>query len=453
MNFKFEDLGPIRSGDIDIKDLTIICGENNTGKTYISYTLYGFYKWFDSCFKNNIDANKYIEKISNEKSYNINLEQLFNDIDNIRIKALEDYKRRIPKVFNTGKESFKNLKIEVDFSEKYINKEEFFEEYEETFKRYAEVLNKKIIISRENDYLRVTDFEGDEEDEILGDEDLLKLLMQLSVPNKISITKNDVFMLPAERSGINIFFKELNINRNNEIFALNEGVKMKNFIRKMSKYSLPISDYINFLNNMGEKNEVKPIFEEPTNYLENDVIGGKYSIDKDNNIRFFHKDFKKNESISFHIASSTAKTLFSLDYYLKYNAVKGDVLIIDEPELNLHPDNQRKLTRLLAQIVNKGIKLIISTHSDYIIKEINNLIILGRKFEGYQEIMKKYNYKENELIDENKVGAYILNNKIIKNALIDIEGIVIDTFDDVINAYNESSDEIYYKYEGCLQDE
>ena len=55
------------------------------------------------------------------------------------------------------------------------------------------------------------------------------------------------------------------------------------------------------------------------------------------------------------------------------------MIFIDEPELNLHPVNQRKIARILAKVANSGIKIIISTHSDYIVKEFNNLIMLSGK--------------------------------------------------------------------------
>ena len=49
----------------------------------------------------------------------------------------------------------------------------------------------------------------------------------------------------------------------------------------------------------------------------------------------------------------------------------------DEPELNLHPANQRRIARLFARLVNLGVKVFITTHSDYIVKELNTLIMLN----------------------------------------------------------------------------
>ena len=44
MKFVFKNLGPINEAELELGDLTIIAGRNNTGKTYVAYTLYGFLK-------------------------------------------------------------------------------------------------------------------------------------------------------------------------------------------------------------------------------------------------------------------------------------------------------------------------------------------------------------------------------------------------------------------------
>ncbi len=42
MKFHFENLGLLDQAEIELADLTLICGENNTGKTYATYAIYGF---------------------------------------------------------------------------------------------------------------------------------------------------------------------------------------------------------------------------------------------------------------------------------------------------------------------------------------------------------------------------------------------------------------------------
>lgn len=121
--------------------------------------------------------------------------------------------------------------------------------------------------------------------------------------------------------------------------------------------------------------------------------------------------------------------------------------MIDEPELHLHPANQRSLARILAQLVNAGLWVIISTHSDYLVRELNSLIMLNTENSKRKALMKKYKFEEEQLLDRNKVAAYLVNNRIVETIRITSdEGILADTFDDVINDLNDSNDEIYYTY-------
>ncbi|MCL2147619.1 MAG: ATP-binding protein, partial [Synergistaceae bacterium] len=90
--------------------------------------------------------------------------------------------------------------------------------------------------------------------------------------------------------------------------------------------------------------------------------------------------------------------------------------MIDEPELNLHPANQRRMARLLARLVNAGVKVFITTHSDYILKEFNTLIMLKRDVKAARRVMEEYGYDGNELLDEANIRAYIAQEAPLKTA-------------------------------------
>ena len=48
VRFQFRDIGPIAEAELELGELTIIAGRNNTGKTYLVYALLGFlYMWKD----------------------------------------------------------------------------------------------------------------------------------------------------------------------------------------------------------------------------------------------------------------------------------------------------------------------------------------------------------------------------------------------------------------------
>ena len=128
-------------------------------------------------------------------------------------------------------------------------------------------------------------------------------------------------------------------------------------------------------------------------------------------------------------------------------AQEGDVLMIDEPELSLHPKNQRNIARLFAQLVNKGIKIVISTHSDYIVKEISNLIMLSQQGKQQDTLMQRFNVQEDEVLTPEQVGAYLFkNNTITPMEITSKEGIIATTFDEVIRDLSEETQTIFYEY-------
>ena len=124
---------------------------------------------------------------------------------------------------------------------------------------------------------------------------------------------------------------------------------------------------------------------------------------------FFVPNINKSLRLSLAESSSSVRSMYHLGCYIQYTSRKNELLVIDEPELNLHPENQRKMARLLASLVNIGLKLLITTHSDYIIKELNTLIMLKScpKNTKFSHIITKENYTKNELISSNRINVFI----------------------------------------------
>jgi len=78
--------------------------------------------------------------------------------------------------------------------------------------------------------------------------------------------------------------------------------------------------------------------------------------------------------LNMHAATSLVRSLAGLDVYLKHFCNDGDLVVIDEPEMNAHPDAQLMIMELLAILANKGVTVVITTHSPYIVDHLNNLI-------------------------------------------------------------------------------
>ena len=143
--------------------------------------------------------------------------------------------------------------------------------------------------------------------------------------------------------------------------------------------------------------------------------------------------------------SSTVRSLMELNFYLKHKAKEHQVLIIDEPELNLHPENQRKMARLLAMLANAGIYIAITTHSDYIIREFNTLIMLSQDKASVKKIIKKYKYCSDELLKPERVRCYVASDNTVNPMDISPKfGIEVTSFDDTISQVNQIQQTILF---------
>ncbi|MBF0125970.1 MAG: ATP-binding protein [Magnetococcales bacterium] len=117
---------------------------------------------------------------------------------------------------------------------------------------------------------------------------------------------------------------------------------------------------------------------------------------------------KKNRAkLTMDESSSAVRSLLAIGLYLQHMAQPGEMLLVDEPELNLHPENQRRIARLFARLANLGVKIFLTTHSDYIVKEFNTLIMMNHLPEGSRSrLAQKYHYHESEMLSVDAVRVY-----------------------------------------------
>jgi len=224
----------------------------------------------------------------------------------------------------------------------------------------------------------------------------------------------NVFIASAERTGVAIFRKDLDFARNRMLDELGakQDLNPFEFLSKVyTAYALPVRDNVDFVRNLED------LFKQDS-YLEkdhpdilrkfSDIIGGTYRVVR-GSIYFSPK--KGGKRLLMNESSSAVRSLLDVGFYLRHCAKKGDLFIIDEPELNLHPQNQCRLARLFACLVNVGLKVFITTHSDYIVKEINTLIMLKQKKRRIAEIITEYDYETNELLDADRLKVFIADKK------------------------------------------
>jgi predicted ATPase len=118
-------------------------------------------------------------------------------------------------------------------------------------------------------------------------------------------------------------------------------------------------------------------------------------------------------------------------------------VFIEEPEAHLHPAAQRLLMRVVAEAVNSGKFVAMTTHSDYIISELNNLITLSNA----KDAAKRLGYRDAEVIKPEMVAAYLVkaedSQAVVERLEADYAGIPEDEFTKVVEEILEARNELY----------
>ena len=142
------------------------------------------------------------------------------------------------------------------------------------------------------------------------------------------------------------------------------------------------------------------------------------------------------------LISSSVHELIPFIIYLKYYLNKSDVLIIEEIENHLHPENQLILVKYIVKAINNGLNIILTTHSDYIIEKINNLIYLGN---CKKSVFNQLNYDDDCILDYDDVKLYNFKrngeyNYMPYNVEINFTGFTDENFKEVVDELYDESD-------------
>ena len=447
MIIKFKNLGPIESGEIDFNDLkgiNLIIGKNNTGKTYLSNLLYTYFKVRER------------QTIKMYEVVGIRFKDRLSDSDYETIKDYfekkyeKEIKDTLPKVFHTSKDTFKDFEIEMDLSDEILE----FKKLDDDTIIYFREMRKIIKLKKSEDEIEYLMEDYDENkgkryityNPKIEEEEAKQIIFGYFLHIKFFQKIYKIHSFPAERSGAVLFYKQLLEERSDVLREL-ELENSKN-IGKISRYSEPVNDYVKFLNSISDHSKgltELDIYKKLDTELK-EILGGEVIIDSEDNIMF---KMNENKIIDIGMVSSTVKTLTGFYLYLKYFAMERDIIFIDEIELNLHPENQRKVMRLINYLSKQGLKFVISTHSPIITQEINNMIMFEKcKNKIDDEIIEEYSIdRENYGLRQEDVNVYFLNNKTIEMAEFGEDGIITDTFNEVLGEIDNLYQELLFAME------
>lgn len=464
-----KNFGKIKEAEIELSDLVLFIGDNNSGKSYLMTLIYGFanyseeivnilfqdkdflfslkeYKDIENIINKHLEYNKenYSQIIKSHNNYFINASKnrnifcaeqtldetfflsseelkLINDLYNL---LLNKYKEKILQfIFN----DIDNL-INLD----YIN----LDIYKTDFKILLEHKNKMSILYK--NHLDKYSIYGDIPD--FSTLDIIIYIFSIMTKYIFNIYYNKKIFLPTSRTGFFLSYKELAKQSVTSAFNI-ENQKIKTLFQK------PISDFINNLIDLSKEYKANEGYANIIEIFHN-MIHGDIEVNTETG-GYYYKPNNTDLKIPMYLNSAVITEIAPLYLFLKYGKDIG-TLFIEEPEMSLHLKLQKQIARIIINLVNKNINLIISTHSDTILEHINNMIKLNsiNDKDKKNNLLKKYSYTENDIIDIEKIRIYQFNtDKYNITNIIPLEGnkktgFYIETFHDYINEASNEYDEI-----------
>ena len=154
--------------------------------------------------------------------------------------------------------------------------------------------------------------------------------------------------------------------------------------------------------------------------LEEHILGGKVDFsdtDPDLMQDIVFQPSGSNQQLEISLTSSMVKELAPLVFYLRYFAQPGELLIIDEPEMNLHPKAQVQILEFLAMLVNAGLHILITTHSPYITDHLLNLTKADEHVDKEAISAKFFLQDKRAFISKDQVALYSVDQGKIINAM------------------------------------
>lgn len=445
INISVENFGPIEKADIDLRPLTIFVGESNTGKTYLATLIYALDRAFEGISRVPIPESiilllrqsrfRHKEGLDDE-TYDM-LTKL-NTLDRVfRYADLPEWIcKHVLKIINESdvvtnqlKESY-NLKSITDIrrftknnlsvSLEVYDKNQFFWNFKlQNSGTYTQVngnVNPDLVIKSSLQ-------------EVENNIDLDDFGSLLRFPK---YSESNSYFLPASQIGI----METHGIITSSLVDRATDVNMEHTSDK-STLTRILADFlkhiINYENHKTASSEIVEIAKE----LENEVLRGEIKVLRPAGIGYpqiLYQPLNTEHALRMSQSSSMVTGLAPLVLFLRGVVKPGDTLIIEEPESHLHPGAQTQVAITLAKLVRAGVRVIITTHSEWLLEQISNLVRMGE--------LKKKGENQSELdywLTADEVGTWWFHadRPVVEIPFDRIEGIEPKDYEDVADGlYN-----------------
>lgn len=395
MRLELTNVGKIRKADVELNGVTVIAGENNTGKSTVGKMLFCVFHSF----------YRIEEQISEERQKTI-------------ARVLANYYHETAHRLTRGFDTADFAKDISDKKEQFLGDtrvlrkeiEEFYLKSDSYFRQYLNYDSLEQLADKIYGFL------------LIKDEEIRKVILQKRLEAEFGM-KIGYLDKPDEKTKVN-----LNIKNGNICFEVtgNEDIVIKEQMSLM-KEILYIDDpfvldnlnskrVLNLQNQFGHNGDLLKKIVKEENTLEFGVVDELVGRQKLKNIfeamdgvcdgdlmldeggSYVYKTHKLKESLGIMNLSTGMKSFVILRKLLQNGSIdENGVIILDEPEIHLHPEWQLKFAEVIVLIQREfGVNILLNTHSPYF---LNAIEVYSEKY-GIEKKCKYYlTNEENGRVD------------------------------------------------------
>ena len=489
LTLSVKDFGPIYSAEVELRPLTVFVGPSNTGKSYLAILIYALHKFFNSrsrkrppyfyssntslldefalsedlpigISEKNIrrlvgEANEIVSQVNDKTSAILPdeiaslIRALFshllpgNDLayEIMRCFGIDETRRLIR---HGSKESAKiAISPEAGYNHGSLYK---FNIQKKTFTASipdtAPLQIEKDVIEKYVQFItKIQQFEPDypgSDDSIFFQKRWIDSLFSGDIISYFfDPVSQSAYYLPADRTGIMHANKVV-------VGSLIQRASRAGLQPEQALLSGVVTDFLEQLIGLGDlSSRGKRLNENLTQRLEKEILSGSIRIENSATGYpvFSYLPTGWKEDLPLMNTSSMVSELAPIVLYLRHVVSPGEVLIIEEPESHLHPGMQVAFIRHLAAAVRSGIRIIITTHSEWVLEELANLVRLSELSESDRKGIGGADYA----LSPDQVGTWLFEPKkrprgsIVKEIPLDVDyGGFRSDYDDVaIGTHND----------------
>lgn len=259
------------------------------------------------------------------------------------------------------------------------------------------------------------------------------LMSELTAPyNKQFVKGNGInkpVYLPASRTGFMLTFPML--------LESSFQVTFSAMAENSSVLTAPYVSFLQLITKFGTKRKSSR-FSELINFIEKDMTKGSINAKKEMLPDIKYQPTGSDKDIPLYVSSSVVSEVSALTLLLKSNTM-FKTIIIEEPEAHLHPNLQQKIAKLIINLMNMGIQVWITTHSDTILQHINNMLKLSAHDKS-KELMQEFNYTEKDLLKMSQVSMYQFTTA--DNTHTKLDELTADKYGFVIPTFNNALEKL-----------